>query len=123
MMTDQQRKTLVTKLKTLIAVVQVALVKIEHAKKNARMDPERADVITANLENTLGVCRRALTTLQQLPAEQQPFFKPSPSGAREYTEMSSVNEYRKFQKLPPIAQWEIEDVDIDALIEELLPDV
>jgi len=44
---------------------------------------------------------------------------PAPSGAREYVEMSNVEEYRKFQGLPPISETDLANIDLDELISKL----
>lgn len=119
MMTDQKRKQLATKLTTLIAVLNVAITKLEAAKASPDADIDRLDKLMGSLENTLNICRRALTTLQNVSSKR--VFKPSPSGAREYAEMSSVDEYRKFKQLPPISVEEVANTNIDALLKELLP--
>lgn len=115
---DEYRNKLILKLKALVAVLRVAIQKLEHAGDQPGVDLERINKITDNLHNTLQICNRALDTLQKTGTTAR---KPSPSGAREYTEMSSVDEYRKFQDMPPITSDEVAATDINDLIQQLLP--
>lgn len=120
MMTDENRTRLLHKLRALRAVLQVAIGKIESAKDNPNADAERLDKIAANLNGTLEIVNRAIKTLQDLPRTLGRAHT-SPSGAREYTEMETVDEYRKFQNMPPISLDEVADTNIDDLISKLLP--
>lgn len=120
MMTDENRIRLLHKLRALRAVIEVALTKIDGARGNPNANDERLDKIAGNLNNTLDIVNRAIQTLQKLPRILDKNHT-APSGAREYTEMQSVDEYRKFQSLPPISLDEVADADIDDLIGKLLP--
>ena len=63
--------------------------------------------------NTLQICENA----QKALTERSP--KVVPSGLREYTEMSSVEEYRKFQNMNPITPEEIAGVNWSELTDKL----
>lgn len=78
---------------------------------------ERMEKIRDNLANTLAICERAQLTLATQGAKAP--RQEAPSGLREYTEMSNVEEYRKFQTLPPISQDDIADVDWGKLTDQL----
>lgn len=119
MMTNDNRTKLLHKLNALRAVIEVALDKLALTKQHPQADVERLTKISDNLENTLRIVNRAIGTLQELDylGKQK---MAAPSGAREYTEMQSVDEYRKFQNMPPITAEEAAGVDIDDLINKLL---
>jgi hypothetical protein len=116
---NEYRKKLHTKLTTLIAVLIVAIKKIEKGMSMPEANVERMRKIRDNLANTLGICERAQLTLaaQNALGGSAP-MQSAPSGAREYTEMSSVAEYRKFAALPPITSDDIESVNWDQLQDE-----
>ena len=109
---DEYREQLSVKLRALIRVLKVAIKKIESSKNNMDLSTPnrvRLDRIYVNLQKTLEIASRALRALGQRQTEQPP--KVIPSGAREYVEMSSVEEYRKFQSMPPITAEEISEVN------------
>jgi len=109
---------LILKLRALIAVIKVAIQKMEIMKKEPDARVDNIDDSINNMEMTLSICYRALNTLEKLPNLGR---QPSPSGAREYTEMTGIEEYRKFQGMEPITLDEVADTDIDDLIGKLLP--
>jgi len=111
-MTDNNKTKLLLKLRALVAVIKVALEKIVRAREEHGTS-DRLDKVENNLINTLSICARAMKTIQELPTLGR---QATPSGAREYVEMATVDEYRKFQQLPPITLDEVADVDIDALL-------
>jgi hypothetical protein len=128
---QEYRTRLLHKLNCLIAVLEVAITKIGRTLEGP---PERVDrmlKIRSNLENTLAICRRARATLDRKSIEG-----PAPSGVvaipasprpspqermsyRDYVELMSVEEYRKFKKLPPIDAREIRSTDFEGLISKL----
>jgi len=63
---------------------------------------------------------------QPLPKEggreepQAPSLKKVKMSFRDYVELSSVQEYRKFKKLPPIQPKDLMKVDLDELIKKLM---
>lgn len=116
MMTESNRKRLVLKIRALVAVLKVAIQKMEVMKKEPDAKVENIDESIANLEMTLSICYRALETLDKLPSLGR---TPSPSGAREYTEMTGIEEYRKFQGMEPITLDEVAEADLDQLIDRL----
>ena len=100
---DEYRNQLLTKLNALLAVLEVAITKIEKSMSLPDSDEERLEKILVNLNNTRDICLRATHTLKKGSKQSSNFdasveypFLAVPSGAREYTEMSSVEEYRKF---------------------------
>lgn len=115
---DEYRRQLTAKLNALIAVLEVALVKIEKSISLPGADEARLEKILENLKNTRTICLRAKNTLEKGARPTNAV----PSGAREYTEMSSVDEYRKFQNLPPIELTDIKDVDLMDLCDKLQAD-
>lgn len=118
----EYRNRLKTKLNCLIAVLDVAITKIQRSMDLPGANAERLTKIMSNLENTRSICERALNTLDRVtPAQQQEVFdnKPKQMGMREYVELTSIDEYQKFKTLPPISAEEVADADIDRLIEKL----
>ena len=113
------------KLEALPAVLKVAIAKIEHGKEAPDADIERLDALCSKLKNTLGICERAKGTLEgqmALEASGEPGIAPTRhkrSGAREYVEMTSIDEYQKFKKLPPITEDEVLTTDLDELARQL----
>lgn len=120
---NEYRVRLGNKLRALIAVLEVAVAKIERSKDLPGTDVERLTKISLNLENTKSICERALQTLQNGLTQKQNkevFTQTEPSmGYREYVELSSIDEYQKFKNLPPIKPEEVANTDIDQLIKKL----
>jgi hypothetical protein len=115
-MNNEHRIKLLLKLRALRTVLLAAIKRIENATQgvNQRWREKTVD----NLTQTLGVIERNIDALQQLPdilGEKT----VAPSGTREYTEMQSIEEYRKFQGLPPITQNDIISVDWKDLLGKL----
>lgn len=115
---EEYRAQLLAKLGTLIKTLGVAVLKIEHAMEMPGSNVDRLIKVRDNLVNTLKICQRARKTLEGVGAPT-PVVNQAPSGAREYTEMSSLDEYRKFQMLPPITQEDVQDVDWRDLLGKL----
>ena len=111
-MTDSNRKRLTLKLRALVAVLKVAIQKMETMKQEPGAHIHDIDGNIANLEMTLSLCYRAMESLDKMPNLGR---SPSPSGAREYTEMTDIGEYRKFQGMDPISDDEVLNADIDEL--------
>jgi hypothetical protein len=119
----------VNKLNCLIAVLEVAIAKVSQNGSVPTDRAERMQKIRANLENTLAICRRARTTLegktfggQEARVVQLPALRPSRPGQmtyRDYVEFTTVEEYRKFKRLPPIAADELVSLDLEKLIRDL----
>jgi len=145
---DQYRARLLNKLNCLVAVLEVAIAKIGRSLASSSGSSDRLEKIRENLENTLAICRRARTTLEKSdgPAGEGPRLgleKPAaprgkrrrpgrgskssdpkqvprrPMTYRDYVELSSVKEYRKFKQLPPISPKELDGLDLDQLIRKL----
>lgn len=119
---SEYRARLMTKLNCLIAVLEVAIAKISKSMGLPGANEERLLKIRSNLENTLAICHRAKQTL-----EKSGTTKPAPAGAternkmtaRDYVELSSIDEYRKFKKMTPIQRNELDGVDFDDLAKKL----
>ena len=138
-----QRDQLLKKLNCLIAVLEAAISKVRRSLDTGNSDPDRLERIRANLENTLTICMRAKHTLERrgtLPANLPPEVSeavqgdstPEPKVAaparrrrdhdmsyRDYVELSSYEEFRKFRDLPPISVKEIASCDLDDLAAKL----
>ena len=133
----EYRTKLLTKLNCLMAVLEVAITKLNRSMELPSANQERLGKIRANLENTLAICTRAKETLERSTTkeskpqiatsgvkEQQPKAQPQPQqkgsmSYRDYVELSSIEEYQKFKKLPPIDAKELEGADIDDLLNKL----
>ena len=120
----EYRTRLLTKLNCLIAVIEVAIAKVSRSQESPGAQEERLGRIRSNLENTLGICQRAKATLQKVDVRTRamPQRESRESGRmsyRDYVELSSIDEYRKFKSLPPIRAEEIESVDLDEILRRL----
>ena len=117
---DEYRNKLHSKLTQLITVLIVAIKKLEAGMAMPGANVERMEKIRDNLANTLGICERAQLTLAAQGAQgAKAPRQEAPSGMREYTEMSTLDEYRKFQMLPPITPEDISEVDWGKLQDQL----
>jgi hypothetical protein len=128
----EYRTRLLTKLNCLIAVLEVAIAKITRSMEQPGANEERLQRIRANLENTLSICNRAKHTLErgltgpapaarpQLPARRDHADAgPNRMTYRDYVELSSIDEYRKFRTLPPIEREHLDALDVEDLIRRL----
>jgi len=119
----EYRTRLATKLNCLIAVLEVAIAKIARSMELPGANEERLLKIRGNLENTLSICHRAKQTLersQPTPKGQRAVAQPAEMSARDYVELSSIDEYRKFRKMTPISKDEIQTIDFEDLTRRLL---
>lgn len=138
-----QREQLLKKLNCLIAVLEAAITKVRRSQEDANTDPDRLERIRINLENTLTICQRARITLEKrgmLPANLPPEVReavgaqntiPAPARTRtlrktdgrmsyrDYVELSSVEEFKKFKDLTPISENEVAACDLDDLANQL----
>ncbi len=123
----EYRAKLLTKLNCLVAVLQVAIAKISNGLNLPGANEERLLKVRVNLENTLSICKRAkgtlekgmgMTTRNRLDAPKNR-NRPGKMSYRDYVELSSIDEYKKFKTLPPIEGGDIESVDLDELIQKL----
>jgi len=120
----EYRARLLTKLNCLVAVLEVAIGKIAKSMDIPGANEERLLKIRTNLENTLAICNRAKDTLQRTASASgaAQIKKSAPKSgmtARDYVELSSIEEYLKFRKMAPIAQDDIESIDFDELTRQL----
>lgn len=141
------REQLLKKLNCLIAVLEAAIAKVRRNQEEASSDPDRLERIRVNLENTLTICQRAKVTLEtrgtlpaNLPPEVQeavgaknspaaPVAIPARARAnrrrddrmsyRDYIELSSVEEFKKFKSFTPISSAEVAACDVDDLARRL----
>ncbi|MEE2887374.1 MAG: hypothetical protein VX951_08065 [Planctomycetota bacterium] len=122
----EYRAKLLTKLNCLIAVLQVAIAKISRSMDRPGANEERLMKIRGNLENTMSICNRAKGTLEKGLCESTrtkasaEHAKASDAAERmsyrDYIELSSIDEYKKFKTLPPISANELHSLDIDDLM-------
>lgn len=136
------REQLLKKLNCLIAVLEAAIAKVRKSQQDGLTDPDRLERIRVNLENTLTICQRAKITLERrgtLPSNLPPEVREAvgvqgeePRRAnlgrrkndhrmsyRDYVELSSFEEFRKFREMRPISSAEISAVDFDRLADDL----
>lgn len=125
----EYRAKLLTKLNCLIAVLEVAIAKINRSMDLPGANEDRLAKIRTNLENTLAICTRAKQTLEKgllaKPADVATTPGASTLGRqrmsyRDYVELSSINEYRKFKSMAPISPAEISATDLDELVNKLI---
>lgn len=113
---DEYRDRLNKKLNALIAVLDVAMTKIEQAILSDACDSERLITIHENLTKTLEICWRAKESLNNTTPSLEDTSQLGDS------ELKSISEYMKFQKLPPINKQDIGLVDFTDLCEKLQED-
>ncbi len=127
----EYRAKLLTKLNCLIAVLQVAIAKISRSMDLPGANEDRLVKIRSNLENTMSICKRAKGTLEkgldeslrrQPSSERSAEQAPDQMSYRDYVELSSIDEYRKFKSLPPIGSADIESLDMDELMRKFSED-
>ena len=131
----EYRQRLMRKLNTLIAVLEVACVKVRRSLAGPDADVERLTRIQKNLTDTLQVCMRAKKALERaeslpknLPAELGKMSRSLPPARKNQAaskkgtqiEMSSPEELDKFSKLGPIETKDIRSVNLDDLCRQLL---
>jgi hypothetical protein len=144
----EYRDRLKRKLNCLIALLEVAMARIRRSLEADEPDVKRLERIRKNLESTLDVCLRArtalerseelpeslpeaLTRLTRRPGDRRkgpellrevlaPKLPPMPSGSA--TEMTSVAEFRKFERLGRIEAKELARCDIEQLARRLQAD-
>jgi len=119
----EYRARLMTKLNCLIAVLEVAISKIQKSMDLPGANEERLLKIRSNLENTLSICHRARQTLERTGIGTKPLtlreHERNKMTARDYVELCSIDEYRKFKRLPPIGKLDLGGLDLDELARRL----
>lgn len=130
----EYRERLQRKLNTLIAVIEVACVKVDQSLQDPKADLDRLERIRKNLRETLAVCRRAKKALERceelpkglpeslthLTAERRAVTEESQRRAPAHVEMSSDEEAAKFKALGPIDPKEVRSIDLNDLARQLL---
>ena len=121
----EYRARLLAKLNCLIAVLEVAISKISKSMDLPGANEERLVKIRSNLENTLSICQRAKNTLERgasasgVKKRRAGRRQPGQMTARDYVELSSIEEYQKFKALPPIEKKELASLDLETLMRRL----
>ena len=117
----EYRARLTTKLNCLIAVLEVAIAKITKSMDVPGANEERLAKIRGNLENTLSICHRAKQTLDRTapPKVAAKLEESKAMTARDYVELTSIDEYRKFRTMQPISREELGTIDFDELARRL----
>lgn len=136
----EYRERLLRKLNCLIAVLEVASAKVRRSLAGPAPDVDRLTRIKCNLQDTLEVCTRARTALSKrgkLPDDlsrdlqrainpqlvasepyQQALEPAEPTGGSR-VEMTSEQEFEKFQGMGRIEPDQIDDCDMDDLTRQL----
>jgi hypothetical protein len=117
----EYRARLTTKLNCLIAVLEVAIAKITKSMDVPGANEERLAKIRGNLENTLSICHRAKQTLDRTAAGKTAVRADArrTMTARDYVELTSIDEYRKFRRMDPISKDDLAAIDFDELARRL----
>jgi len=117
----EYRTRLSTKLNCLIAVLEVAIAKITKSLDTPGANEDRLTKIRGNLENTLSICHRAKQTLDRSSTKTVSRAQQGDRSmtARDYVELTSIEEYRKFRTMTPITKDELESIDFDELSRRL----
>ena len=108
MNSEEYKNRLIIKLNCLIAVIKVAIAKIDNAIQSQPSD--KLYNVRGNLFKTQMTCEQARDKLMGVSTavEQKP-----PREAR------SIQEYQKFKKKAPISMDEVQATDLDDLINKL----
>tara|TARA_R110002094_G_scaffold152296_3_gene140190 strand:- start:1542 stop:1892 length:351 start_codon:yes stop_codon:yes gene_type:complete len=115
-MTDLNKRKLTLKLRALLVMTRLTIEKLKVMRTEPDINVVGVDRTIADLERTMTLTHVALSAISNIPSLTG---DPAPSGAREYVEMTNVEEYRKFQGLPPISDTDLANVDLDELISKL----
>lgn len=118
----EYRARLTTKLNCLIAVLEVAIAKITKSMEVPGANEDRLTKIRGNLENTLSICQRARQTLDRASGGKSLTARTESRvgmSARDYVELTSIDEYRKFRRMDPITRDELSAIDFDELARRL----
>ncbi len=128
------RQRLSTKLNCLIAVLEVACAKVRRSLEGPDADQERLTRIQNNLRDTLEVCQRAKRALERreaLPADLPAQLREvadvrEPAAERvlrahrgRMVEMSSNDEFERFDAMEAIDASEVASCDLDELAARL----
>jgi hypothetical protein len=119
----EYRARLTTKLNCLIAVLEVAIGKITKSMDVPGANEERLLKIRSNLENTLSICHRAKQTLDKTVPGKTSVLRQDDRRtmtARDYVELTSIDEYRKFRRMQPISREELTAIDFEDLARRLV---
>jgi hypothetical protein len=136
----EYRARLKRKLNCLVALLEVAITRVQQTLAGPDPDVDRLERIRSNLQNTLSVCIRARVALEErqgLPEDLPQVlgritFDPRdeeeesmelaenalPPGA--IVELSTAIEREKFERLGPISTIEVDDTDLDDLQRRLM---
>ena len=134
----EYRARLMRKLNCLVALLEVAISRVQQTLAGPDPDVERLERIRENLQSTLGVCVRARVALeerQSLPSDlpqvlgritfdirddedEELFESALPPGS--IVELSTAIEREKFERLGPISHGEVDDTDLDDLGRRLM---
>lgn len=119
----EYRARLMTKLNCLIAVLEVAIAKISKSMDLPGANEERLLKVRSNLENTLAICHRARQTLEKTASTGRELVardgEHAKMSARDYVELCSIDEYRKFKRMQPIQKEDLNGVDFEELVRRL----
>ena len=125
----EYRSKLLTKLNCLIAVLEVAIAKISRSMDLPGANEERLLKIRSNLENTFSICSRAKQSLEHSMTGGATTRLKSPKKRlkgerdkmtyRDYVELSSIDEYKKFKNLPPIVSQDLQNLNMEDLLRKL----
>jgi len=106
---------LIIKLRALLSILNISIARIEAQLEFGRLSfSEEGKLlrIKSNLENTRSVCCKALENLQGQTQRRR--LTP-----REYQELGTIEEVRKFKYLPPITRSEIQMTNLNELFDQL----
>jgi len=136
----EYRARLMRKLNCLVALLEVAISRVQQTLAGPDPDVDRLERIRTNLQSTLSVCVRARVALEErqgLPSdlpqvlgritfdsrdeegEDEELFETAlPPGA--IVELSTATEREKFENLGPISHREVDRTDLDDLERRLM---
>lgn len=132
---QDNRQTLMRKLNCLVAVLELALVKVRRNGEGSGMDADRLQAMADNIDNTLAICLRARRSLElgrpvdedlahvmeaaTFLGEEDGDRSGERMSYRDYVELSSLAEYAKFRDLPPLQAEDVAMCNLELLAHRL----
>ncbi|MEW6744341.1 MAG: hypothetical protein AB1486_16425 [Planctomycetota bacterium] len=129
--TQEYQTKLLDKLTALIGVIDIAISRVRASMARRQGDPTRLQEILDNLNNTRAICLRARSVIEKRLGTNAPRVPASRTGRpqesarvgyRQYVEMQSADEIRKFKGLAPISEADVKSCNIDGLLRQILSD-
>jgi hypothetical protein len=121
------RAAMLSKLESLIAVLEVARAKADGAIQDRPAEVGRLSRVLGDLDKTLEVCRRAQTSLNTVPVQDgqidsgsnQASAEAADASHRYFVESMNFAEYRRLSKLAPLQTTKMAEDQLEELCRRL----